>query len=102
MIHHLHMYQVHLAAPVATAWGIPTDRERKCCGQGPNLGMVIQLPHLTHYCIDNRYLRLHRRYRVDVLVVADAAEPVDDAREYQHPAYTEFVMWQHGALGTGN
>nr|XP_055041339.1 P2X purinoceptor 7-like [Misgurnus anguillicaudatus] len=80
---------------------MPTDRERKCCGQDP-VHCVSLLPHFTQYCLDEGYLRIHRQYREDLTAFGNVREPGDDNREYRHAAYRHFIFWQHGALGQGN
>ncbi|XP_041953671.1 uncharacterized protein LOC121713243 [Alosa sapidissima] len=77
---------------------MPTDRERKCCGQDP-AHCVSLLPHFTQYCLDEGYLRIHRQYREDLTAFGDVREPGDDKR---HAAYRHFIFWQHGSLGQGN
>ncbi|XP_039670115.1 P2X purinoceptor 7-like [Perca fluviatilis] len=80
---------------------MPTDRERKCCGQGPN-HCISLLPHFTLYCLEDGYLRIHRQYRNDVLVIGEAREPGDENREFRYAAYRQYIFWQHGALGQEN
>ncbi|XP_078022366.1 P2X purinoceptor 7-like [Epinephelus lanceolatus] len=80
---------------------MPTDLEKLCCGEEPNY-CVSQLPHFSLYCLDEDNLRIHRRYREDLLVVRPAREPGDDNREYRYAAYRHFIFWQHGALGQRN
>ena len=79
---------------------MPTDIERLCCQQQPQYCTIL-LPQFHLYCLDAGNLRIHRRYRDDVLVVARDREPGDDNREYRHAAYRNFIFWQHGALGAG-
>ncbi len=78
-----------------------TDLGRKCCGQGPNY-CISQLPQFSLYCLEDGYLRLHRQYRNDVLVISESREPGDDNREFRYAAYRQYIFWQHGALGQGN
>uniref|UniRef100_A0A673CQC6 P2X purinoreceptor 7 intracellular domain-containing protein n=1 Tax=Sphaeramia orbicularis TaxID=375764 RepID=A0A673CQC6_9TELE len=78
-----------------------TDAERKCCGQGPD-HYISKLPHFELYCLEDGYLRLHRQYRNDVLVVGEPREPGDDNRQFRYAAYLQYIFWQHGALSQGN
>lgn len=77
-----------------------TDAERKCCGQGPDY-CISKLPHFDLYCLEDGYLRIHRDYRNDVLVVAEVREPGDN-RQFRYTAYRQYIFWQHGSLGQGN
>ena len=80
---------------------MPTDRERKCCGQDP-VHCVSLLPHFTQYCLDEGYLRIHRQYRENLTALGNVREPGEDNREYRHAAYRHYIFWQRGALGQGN
>ncbi|XP_041849327.1 uncharacterized protein LOC121645082 [Melanotaenia boesemani] len=80
---------------------MPTDLERKCCGQDP-AHCVSLLPHFTQYCLDEGYLRIHRQYREDITGLGSIKEPGDDNREYRHAASRHFILWQHGVLGRGS
>ena len=80
---------------------MPTDREKLCCGQSPE-NCISGLPQFNLYCLDAGNLRIHRRYRDDVLVVARDREPGDDNKEFRYAGYRQYVFWQHGALGPGN
>jgi hypothetical protein len=80
---------------------MPTDRERKCCGQDP-VHCVSLLPHFTQYCLDEGYLRIHRQYRENLTALGNVREPGEDNRECRHAAYRHYIFWQHGALGQGN
>uniref|UniRef100_A0A667Y2V3 P2X purinoreceptor 7 intracellular domain-containing protein n=1 Tax=Myripristis murdjan TaxID=586833 RepID=A0A667Y2V3_9TELE len=76
----LAMYQRrHGAPPFAGVPGVPwctcgncrdmpTDLERKCCGQDPN-NCVSLLPHFSQYCLTEGFLRIHRQYREDITVL---------------------------------
>ena len=80
---------------------MPTDRERKCCGQ--NLATCVSLlPHFTQYCLDEGFLRIHRQYREEITSLGHIREPGDDNREFRYAAYRHFIFWQHGSLGQGN
>ena len=78
-----------------------TDAERKCCGQGPE-NCISKLAHFDLYCLEDGYLRIHRDYRNDVLVVAEVREPGDDNRQFRYAAYRQYIFWQHGSRGQGN
>ncbi len=80
---------------------MPTDLERKRCGQGP-INCISRLPHFNLYCLEDGYLRLHRQYRNDVLVIGEAREPCDDNQESRYAAYRQYIFGQHGSLGQGN
>ncbi|KAL7371934.1 hypothetical protein ABVT39_007194 [Epinephelus coioides] len=80
---------------------MPTDLERKCCGQDP-AHCVCLLPHFTQYCLDEGYLRIHGQYREEITAFGNLREPGDDNREYRYAAYRHFIFWQHGSLGQGN
>ncbi|KAF7208970.1 uncharacterized protein [Nothobranchius furzeri] len=95
-LHLLTCLGYHHGAHVETA-DMPTLLERKCCNQEPN-HRVRPLPHFSLFCLDEGNLRIHRRYREDLMVVRPAREPGDDDREYRHAAYRHFIFWQHGAL----
>lgn len=109
----LMMHQRHYGAPPPAGlpgvpWctcgncrDMPTDRERKCCGQEP-IYCISRLPHFSLYCLDEGNLRIHRQFREDLLVVRLAREPGDDNREYRYAAYRHYTFWQHGSLGQGN
>uniref|UniRef100_A0A668A4C7 P2X purinoreceptor 7 intracellular domain-containing protein n=1 Tax=Myripristis murdjan TaxID=586833 RepID=A0A668A4C7_9TELE len=109
----LAMYQRrHGAPPFAGVPGVPwctcgnfrdmpTDLERKCCGQDPK-NCVSLLPHFSQYCLTEGFLHIHRQYREDITVLGQASGPGDDNREYRYAAYRHFIYWQHGSLGQGN
>uniref|UniRef100_A0A8C2FFT3 P2X purinoreceptor 7 intracellular domain-containing protein n=1 Tax=Cyprinus carpio TaxID=7962 RepID=A0A8C2FFT3_CYPCA len=64
---------------------MPTDQERKCCGQEP-VNCVSLLLHFSQYCLEEGLIRIHR-------------ETGNDNREYRYGAYRHFIYWQHGSLG---
>lgn len=80
---------------------MPTDLERKCCGQ-QTANCISRLPSFSLYCLDASILRIHRNYREDITALGIAREPGDDNREYRYAAYRSFIYWQHGAVGRGN
>jgi len=73
---------------------MPTDQERKCCGQ-EQARCVSLLPHFSQYCIEEGFIRIHRQSREDITALGNI-------REYRYGAYRHFIYWQHGALGQGN
>lgn len=75
-----------------------SNKEKKCCGQDPAY-CVSLLPHFSHYCLDEGYLRIYRQYQGDITAVGQTWEPGDDHREYRHAAYCQFIFWQRGSLG---
>lgn len=80
---------------------MPTDRERRCCGQDP-IYCIGNLPHFRQYCLDDGFLRIHRQYREDITMLGHAREPGVDNREFRYAAYRHYIYWQHGSLGSGN
>uniref|UniRef100_A0A672K456 P2X purinoreceptor 7 intracellular domain-containing protein n=1 Tax=Sinocyclocheilus grahami TaxID=75366 RepID=A0A672K456_SINGR len=56
---------------------MPSDIERKCCGQLPD------------FCIS-------------ILAVQDLPDLGENHRHFRHAAYRQFVVWQYGALGHGH
>lgn len=79
---------------------MPTDLERKCCGQEP-AHCVSLLPHFSQYCLEEGFLRIHRQFREDITVLGEIRKAGDDNREYRYAAYKYYVYWQHGSLGAG-
>lgn len=75
---------------------MPTDVERKCCGQPPQ-HCISLLPHVDIYI-----LRLARRIWNDIRAREDPPNPGEDNKQFRHVAYRQFVVWQYGALGRGN
>lgn len=105
MIHH----GCHGAPPSAGVQGVPwcvcgncrevpTDLERKCCGQQP-VHCISRLPSFSLYCLDAGILRIQRNYREDITTLGIAREPGDNNRDYRYAAYRSFIYWQHGAVG---
>ena len=61
---------------------MPTDLERRCCGQDP-ANCISRLPSLSLYCLDDGILRIQRNYREDITLLGRAREPGDDNRGVQ-------------------
>ncbi|KAG5282112.1 hypothetical protein AALO_G00052340 [Alosa alosa] len=58
---------------------MPTNQERKCCGQNPAT-CVSLLPHYTQHCLDEGFLQIHRQYITDITALGHVREPGDDNR----------------------
>lgn len=80
---------------------MPTDVERKCCGQPPQ-HCISLLPHADIYILNEGVLRLARRIWNDIRAREDPPNPGEDNKQFRHVAYRQFVVWQYGALGRGN
>ncbi|XP_060084834.1 P2X purinoceptor 7-like [Ylistrum balloti] len=77
---------------------MPTEAERVCCGKSRERCVSI-LPDFNVLVLDEAVLALARLYRNDVLVLN---EEVDLMKANRHQGYRQFILWQHGWLGTGN
>lgn len=80
---------------------MPTDLERKCCGQRPER-CISRTATFELLCLNPSVLRLVRDTRNDILALEDSAEPGTDNRESRYAAYRQYVVWQYGALGGGH
>lgn len=80
---------------------MPTDLERKCCGQCPEY-CVSTLPHFELYILDAAVLRLSLRIWNDIRAVQDAPDSGESLKQFRHAAHRQFVVWQYGALGPGH
>uniref|UniRef100_A0A671M451 P2X purinoreceptor 7 intracellular domain-containing protein n=1 Tax=Sinocyclocheilus anshuiensis TaxID=1608454 RepID=A0A671M451_9TELE len=80
---------------------MPSDIERKCCGQLPDFCISI-LPHMDLYILEEGVLRLARRIWNDIRAVQDLPDLGENHRQFRHTAYRQFVVWQYGALGHGH
>uniref|UniRef100_A0A672N5V5 P2X purinoreceptor 7 intracellular domain-containing protein n=1 Tax=Sinocyclocheilus grahami TaxID=75366 RepID=A0A672N5V5_SINGR len=78
---------------------MPSDLERKCCGQQQQQHCISRLPHMGAYILQEGVLRLARRIWTDIRAVPDA---VESNRQFRYAAYRQFVVWQYGALGQGH
>lgn len=81
---------------------MPTDVERKCCGQLPQVCLSV-FPQMDQVIMHTWSIELNTRYRADLL-----AEPNDlgeDVRAinkyYRHGSYRNFILWVFGYLGEG-
>ena len=79
---------------------MPTDLERKCCGQHPD-SCISMLPHMDLFILPEGVLRLARRIWNDIRAEADAPEAGESNRPFRYAAYRQYVVWQYGALGHG-
>ena len=61
---------------------LPTDLERKCCGQLLD-SCVSMLPHMDAYIMQGGVLRLARRIWNDVRAVADRPDPGEDNKQFR-------------------
>ena len=75
---------------------MPTDKERRCCGQHHLCRSRTQ--DFRNICIDSENLATAIRNLSDTYVFT----PVYDNRACRHAGYRQYVMWQNGHLGAGN
>ncbi len=75
---------------------MPTDKERLCCGERRICRSKINT--FMMICIDSDNLGTAIRNLADTYVTT----PTYDNRSLRHAAYRQYVMWQHGHLGSGN
>ncbi|KAK9951847.1 hypothetical protein ABG768_017722 [Culter alburnus] len=80
---------------------MPTDIERKCCGQHPN-DCISTLPIFDLYITDEGVLRLSQRIWNNIRDAQDAPDPGENNKQFQHAAYRQYVVWQYGVLGPGH
>ncbi len=76
---------------------MPTQEENKCCTatRRPCISRTNLFRQLE---LDGNVLEIAMRYREDVLVLNN----VRNNQNFQHAAYWQYVLWQHGQLGRGN
>ena len=70
---------------------MPTDAERKCCGQTPE-NCTSLLPHMDLFILQEGVLRLARRIWNDVRAEEDAAEPGEANKQFRYAAYRQYVV----------
>jgi len=80
---------------------MPTDIERKCCGQRPDR-CISTLPTFDLYIIDEGVLGLSRRVWNDIRAVQDDPDPGESNKQFRHASYSQYVVWQYGVLGPGH
>lgn len=77
-----------------------TDIERLCCRQSPE-NCISNMAYMHLYILDEGVLSFTWALWNDLLALQDGQEPGVDQRQLRHTAYRQFVLWQHGRLGTG-
>lgn len=75
---------------------MPTALERKCCGKEKCISL---LPNFQILVLEEEVLAIARLMRRDILVIDDES---DLNKANRHQAYRQFILWQHGRLGTGD
>ena len=78
-----------------------TDVENLCCRQQPQW-CVSTLPHMDLYIIQPGVLNMAVGIWNDVRAQNVAQNHNERNRQLRYAAYRNFVMWQHGVLGSGN
>lgn len=82
---------------------MPTDLERKCCGQPPEY-YIANLPYMDLYIIDEGVLRLSRRIWNYVSSTQDLPDPGEILKSIQMccpPAVCGVAVWCTGPRATG-
>ena len=80
---------------------MPTDVENLCCRQDPQ-GCISKLPHMNVYILQEGALNLAVGIWNDVRAQGMPQNPDERNRQLRYAGYRNFVMWQHGVLGSGN
>ncbi len=76
---------------------MPTQEENKCCTR-VRRPCISRCNLFGQLVLDGNVLEIAMRYREDVLVLNNDR----NNEHFQHAAYRQYVLWQHGRLGRGN
>ncbi len=76
---------------------MPTQEENKCCTT-TRCPCISRTNLFRQLVLDGNVLEIAMRYREDVLVLNN----VRNNQNFQHAAYRQYVLWQHGRLGRRN
>uniref|UniRef100_A0A4W3JL13 P2X purinoreceptor 7 intracellular domain-containing protein n=1 Tax=Callorhinchus milii TaxID=7868 RepID=A0A4W3JL13_CALMI len=77
-----------------------TDIEKVCCGKTEQHCISISSA-MANLCLNEAVLQLMLNYRNELFGLHAFSNDSHNS-ELRHAAYRQYIMWQHGCLGTGN